>query len=71
MPLKNEPKLLVGTLTLVLGLSLGLLFGGISFMGVPIFCFLSGLFFGLSIVMNISYLMSRRQKLVQEQTFQQ
>jgi len=66
MRLSTQYKLVIGILTMVLGLTFSR-FMGFLFMGVPVFSFLSGLFMGISIVLNLSCLLSRKQRLDQKQ----
>jgi len=64
MALSAQHKLLAGMLTLALGLLFGR-FESFLFMDIPVFSFLSGLFMGLSVAMNLAYMVSIRQKLTQ------
>jgi len=61
MNLRAQHKLAVGMLTLALGLLFGR-FEAFLAMDIPVFSFLSGLFMGLSVAMNLAYVVSIRQK---------
>jgi len=61
MTLRAQHKLIIGLLTLALGLLFGR-FETFLAMDIPVFSFLSGLFMGLSVAMNLAYVVSIRQK---------
>ncbi len=68
MRLKDEHKLAIGASTMVLGIFFSRL-ESVTSSGVPVFSFLSGMFIGLSLVMNLAYLVSRRRNVSAHQQF--
>jgi hypothetical protein len=63
MKLKNEDILALGTISLTLGVFIGLVskYLDLQYLDFSILSFLEGLFFGLSLVLNLAYLIRRRQ----------
>lgn len=62
MPLKTQHMLPIGMITLTLGLLIGQ-FLPFTLMGFPVSSFLQGLLIGLSIVMNLAYLVITRKNI--------
>ncbi|MDH5733734.1 MAG: hypothetical protein OEY88_08130 [Candidatus Bathyarchaeota archaeon] len=63
MKLKNEDILALGMISLTLGVFIGLIskYLDLHYLDFSISSFLEGLFFGLSLVLNLAYLIRRRQ----------
>ena len=61
MLLKDENLLAVGMISLALGILIGQ-FLQFEYMGVPVPAFVEGVLIGLSLVMNLAYLVRRRTK---------
>jgi len=63
MKLKNEDIMALGMISLTLGVFIGLIgrYLDLQYLGFSILSFLEGLFFGLSLALNLTYLIRRRK----------
>ena len=61
MPLKDETMLAIGTISMALGILIGR-FLHFDYSGFSVSDFVEGVFVGLSIVMNLAYLIRQRSK---------
>lgn len=61
MPLKDETLLAIGMISMALGILIGR-FIHFEYSGFSVSAFVEGLFVGLSIVMNLAYLIRLRSK---------
>ncbi len=61
MQLKDENMLAIGMISLALGLLIGR-FVNFEYLGISVSAFVEGVLIGLSLVMNLAYLVSKRKK---------
>jgi hypothetical protein len=59
--LKDENMLAIGMISLALGLLIGR-FVNFEYLGISVSAFVEGVLIGLSLVMNLAYLVSKRKK---------
>jgi hypothetical protein len=67
MRLKDETILAVGMISMALGILIGR-FLHFEYVGFAVTDFVEGVLVGLSLVMNITYLVTRRKKVVADKT---